>query len=138
MKKLLDAVCLTTKIAYEFDPNDLTDMCRGLVLYDKSTGIVDFIHGTAESLLNNCFSLLTKATTDIVDHRKYFLSDVDKAKTCLTYLSSNVFNHPCANDESLEKGLREYVREIAKTDPNGQDAIFETSDSTAGGNRWAT
>jgi hypothetical protein len=77
---------------------------------------------------------------DIVDDlRPYFLSDVDMAKACLTYLSSNVFNDPCTNDESLENRLRKYnfsgyaacywadhVREIAKTDPNVQDAIFET------------
>jgi hypothetical protein len=106
IKELLDAVRLTTKLAYDFDPSDLTDMCRGLVRYDKPSGIVEFIHGTVEIFLNSCFS--PKATMGIDDLRPYFLSDVDMAKACLTYLSSNVFNDPCTNDESLENRLRQY------------------------------
>jgi hypothetical protein len=56
MEEVLEAVCLTTKIDYKFEPRDLTDMCRGLVLYDESGGIVQFIHSTVKAFLNECFS----------------------------------------------------------------------------------
>lgn len=137
MEELLEAVGLTTKINYKFEPSDLTDMCRGLVFYDKSTCIVQFIHSTVESFLNYCFS--SRQTKDLIgDLRPYFLSDIELAKACLTYFSLDVFDNPCPDIVSFQKRRSEYrfsnyaannwanhVRGVAENDRIVRHTLFE-------------
>jgi hypothetical protein len=137
MEELLEAVGLTTKINYKFEPCDLTDMCRGLVFYDKSSGIVQFIHSTVESFLNDCFG--SRQTKDLIgDLRPYFLSDIELAKACLTYFSLDVFDNICPDIVSLQKRRSEYrfsnyaanhwahhVRGVAENDRIVRHTLFE-------------
>src|SRR5579859_4069425 len=56
IEQLLDAVGLTTNPTdYKLESILLMDMCRGLIFYDKSSGVVQFIHGTVKTFLKQCF-----------------------------------------------------------------------------------
>jgi hypothetical protein len=145
MEQLLDAVGLTTNTTDDkFEPSNLTDMCRGLVFYDKSSGIVQFIHSTVETFLNQCFDSKEAEDTRVVKHdiinalKPYFLDDVDLGKACLTYLSLNIFDNPCPDEESLKHRMtkykfseyvarhwRDHIRGVVETDCDVRDAIFK-------------
>lgn len=142
MEQLLDAVAWTTNTTdYKFEPSDLTDMCRGLVFYDKSTEIVQFIHSTVETFLYQCFESKGTENTvvkhDIINILKpYFLDDVDLGKACITYLSLDIF--ACPGRESLKHRMTKYkfgvyaarywadhIRGVVETDRDVRDAIFK-------------
>jgi hypothetical protein len=144
MDQLLDAVAWTTNTTdHKFEPSDLTDMCRGLVFYDKSIGIVQFIHSTVVRFLNQCFDSKgienTVVKHDIINILKpYFLDDVDLGKACLTYLSLDIFAKPCPDWESMKHRMTKYkfskyaathwdnhIRRVVETDRDVRDAIFK-------------
>jgi hypothetical protein len=123
------------------------DMCRGLAFHDKSSGIVEFIHGTVETFLEQCFNpepgkdtalIKDDSHTGIInDLRPHFLSNIDLAKACLTYLSLDVFDSPCPDERSLQERVLKYklsvyaakhwadhIRGVAETNRDVWDAIF--------------
>ena len=145
--ELLDAVAWTTKTTdYKFEPIHLMDMCRGLAFHDKSSGIVQFIHGTVETFLEQCFNPERAMDTAVVkddshtsiigDLRPHFLSNIDLAKACLTYLSLDIFDNPCPDMRSLKERVEkhkfsvyaamhwaDHIRGVAETDRDVRDAI---------------
>jgi hypothetical protein len=115
MKQLLDAVAWTTNTTdYKLEAIDLMAMCRGLAIYDKVSGIVRFIHGTVETFLTQYFDLEGIKYSAVVTHdiievlRPHFLSNIDLAKACLTYLSLDIFNNPCPDGKSLRERMKKH------------------------------
>jgi hypothetical protein len=119
--ELLDAIAWTTKTTdcLNLESIHLMDMCRGLAFHDKSSDIVQFIHGTVETFLEQCFNPERAKDTAVVkdeshasiinDLRPHFLSNIDLAKACLTYLSLDIFDSPCPSDErSLQERVLKY------------------------------
>jgi hypothetical protein len=147
MGELLDAVAWTTKTTdYKLEPIHLMDMCRGLAFHDKSSGIVQFIHGTVETFLEQCFNPERAMDTEVVkddshtsiigDLRPHFLSNIDLAKACLTYLSLDIFDNPCPDRRSREERVvkhtfsvyaamhwADHIRGVAETDRDVRGAI---------------
>jgi len=125
MKELLVAIAVTKNTTtdgdYENDkrlqPVDITEMCHGLVFYDKTSGIVEFIHGTVKPFLKEVFdpdetedtSPLEQNFIDAPKLKGYFLRDVHLAQACLEYLSLDIFDKPCPESlESMEKRVQKY------------------------------
>jgi len=67
----------------------IIDCCLGLVTYEKSTGIIRFIHPSVRRWLDK--------------RRGKLLTERKLAMTCLTYLNLEVFEEPCHNDASMRK-----------------------------------
>jgi hypothetical protein len=141
MEELLDAVAWTSNTtAYKLEVNPLIDICRGLAFHDESSDIVQFIHGTVETFLNQTFdaSEHLNDTAVVKQLGPHFLSNLDLAKACITYFSLDVFNSPCYDPEGVEERVRKYkfssyaacnwtdhVRGVAETDRDVRDAIFK-------------
>jgi hypothetical protein len=146
MRELIAAVGWTAHgvTDYQLEAIHLMEMCRGLAFYDWASDTVQFIHGTVETFLNQCFgserikdTAVVKA--DIVDAlRPFSLSDIDLAKACLTYLSLDIFNEPCPDYESWCGRVKKYefsryvadhwadhIRGVAETDQGVQAATFQ-------------
>lgn len=70
------------------------DCCLSFVTYEKSTGIVRFLHPSVPRWLGN--------------HNEKLLSEGSLAMTCLSYLNFDVFEEPCTNFTSIEKRVQQY------------------------------
>jgi hypothetical protein len=76
------------------DDEDLTSaqtlvkVCGSFVIYDKDSGVVELAHETVKEFL-------------LSRHLCQLLSEVDIAKTCLTYLLFDGFNGPCPDEAAL-------------------------------------
>jgi hypothetical protein len=163
MGELLAAVGWTAHgvTDYKLEGIRLMEMCRGLAMHDRVNDIVQFIHGTVETFFKECFGSERINDTsvlkpDIIDALEpYFLSNIDLAKACLTYLSLDIFNKPCPDYDSLFRRTRRYglsiyaachwadhIRESAETDEGVQAATFKafgpvgTRMSSLQINRW--
>jgi hypothetical protein len=95
MDELLEALCVKAwQPAIHRGPKfvavDIVQMCQSLVVHEKSSGVVRFIHPTVQQFLES---------------RK--LPVIGLARTCLTYLEYDVFNDICS-DESMETRVQTY------------------------------
>lgn len=140
MEELLDAVTWTTKTTtYDLKPCHLIDMCRGLVFRDESSDIVQFIHGTVETFLNQYFEAEEIDDTAVVEDLKpYFFSNSALGKACLKYFSLDVFDNPCSDRDLVDERLQnhkfsvyaahhwaDHIRGVVETDGNVRVAISE-------------
>ena len=73
-------------------PDQVVECCRGLVVYEKSTGFVQFSHETVRTFIE----------------RELKPTAINIAKTCITYLTSPHFDNHCVNKESVEKRAQKY------------------------------
>src|SRR5579859_1107124 len=72
----------------------LVEVCGSLIVYDKVSGVVGLTHETVKEFL-------------LSRHSRQLSSEVDIARTCLTCLLFDIFNGPCASEESLVARLHE-------------------------------
>src|SRR5271170_477514 len=71
-------------------PDELESVCEGLLVYEKSSEIVQFAHFSVQEFLGDCYT-------------KDLLSCIDLTKTCLTYLRFDEFNNgACVDKESVD------------------------------------
>jgi len=82
-------------LEYMVTPNDIVIACKGLVLYEESSGSVRFSHETVKGFIAS--ELEQKLTPP-----------VGLAKTCLIYLGSNVMDSPCPDKQSLQQRMETY------------------------------
>lgn len=77
-------------------PQSILDACEGLVTFDEANGVARFFHHTVRDFVKaECETLLLP------------ISDV--AKTCLAYLSFDVFNEgPCVDKPTLDSRVERY------------------------------
>jgi ankyrin repeat protein len=73
-------------------PEQVIEVCRGLVVYDESSGLVRFVHYTVQEF--------------IAQHLKQWLQTSYLAKTCVDYLAS--FHEPCSSLESIKSRSEKY------------------------------
>lgn len=76
------------------EPSDIIKCCNGLVLYDESSGFVRFFHVTVHDYFKTNIIILP--------------TSAHLAKSCLTYLSFDVFEQPCPGRSSIEELVRRY------------------------------
>jgi hypothetical protein len=75
------------------DSDDVLNVCKGLIEFDASSGLVRFAHFTMEEYIKgNLQDFLPPA--------------VHLAKTCLTYLTMDDFDRPCTDEKSLQKRMQ--------------------------------
>ena len=72
---------------------DLVSMCAGLITHDTDTDIIRLVHYTTQSYF---------------EEGKFWNSDLDIAKACLTYLALDVFSKPCSTEDELRRRLKKY------------------------------
>jgi hypothetical protein len=80
------------------DIEDLVSVCAGLIKFDDTTGIIQFIHYTTEEYFSKM--------------KHVWLPDAESAitKICMAYLSLSVFKTGiCRSDEDFAERLRSYV-----------------------------
>ena len=76
---------------YFMSPDDITERCESLVIYDTERDVIRFTHYSVYEFLNaNCIDKLLPTYL---------------AMTCLTYLQFNEFEEPCTSKDSLEQRL---------------------------------
>jgi len=105
-------------------PNEVLECCRGLVVYEESTGLVQFSHETVRTFIER--ELEPEHPTAI-----------NIAKTCITYLASVQFDSPCVDKKSLKERAQKYkfsryaaqfwglhTRGEAENEPDVQRAIL--------------
>ena len=73
-------------------PEQVIEVCRSLVVYDESSGLVRFVHYTVQEF--------------IAQNLKQKLQTPYLAKTCLDYLAS--FDEPCSSFESIKNRIEKY------------------------------
>lgn len=76
------------------EPSDIIKCCNGLVLYEESSGFVRFSHETVHDYFKTNINILP--------------TSAHLAKSCLTYLSFDVFEQPCSGRDSIEEQVRRY------------------------------
>jgi len=104
----------------QFKLADIIEMCQSLVVHEESSGVVRFVHPTVQSFL-----------------KSLNLSDVNIAKSCLTYLEYEAFDEICSNPKSLDIRLEKYkfcryaaqfwgfhVRREVENEPDVQRAVL--------------
>ena len=75
-------------------PDDIVEVCRSLVSYDPSSGVVGFSHEKVQDFLRERYS-------------HWLLPESDIAKTCIAYLTFNFFNLGlCGDENSLNERLQ--------------------------------
>jgi hypothetical protein len=107
-------------------PGDIVETCKGLVLYDESSGSVRFSHETVKEFIEK-------------ELKQRLPPPITLAKTCLIYLGSNAFDTCCSDDEALGERVTtykfsgyasQYWADYIRGDPKGeeetQDTIFGT------------
>ena len=82
-------------LEYMVTPNDIVNACKGLVLYEESSGSVRFSHETVKAFIES-------------DLEQKLMAQISLAKTCLTYLGSRVFDTPCSDLATLEERMETY------------------------------
>jgi hypothetical protein len=103
-----------------FVPAEIIAMCQSLVIHEKTSGIVRFIHPTVHDFL-----------------KSYDLPAIKLATTCLAYLENNAFNNIVADHKSMQIRVQRYqlclyaasfwgfhVRGKAETFPSIKEAVF--------------
>jgi hypothetical protein len=81
-------------LEYMVTPDNVIECCKGLVLFEKSSGSVRFTHETVK---------------DFVEMRQLkLLSPSRLAEVCLIYLASNPFDSPCSDEEKLLVRMETY------------------------------
>jgi len=63
-------------------PNQVIECCRGLVIFEESTGFIQFSHETVRTFIESKLQQKLPPTINL-------------AKTCLTYLEFDTFNQVC-------------------------------------------
>jgi ankyrin repeat protein len=76
-------------------PNEVLECCRGLVVYEESSGLVQFSHETVRTFIER--ELEPEHPTAI-----------NIARTCITYLASVQFDSPCVGEKSLKERAQKY------------------------------
>jgi hypothetical protein len=79
---------------YMLEPEDIIECCKSLVICEASTGLVRFTHYTLQEFLQN--------------FRPNLLSIKQIAKTCLDYLSFDVFDE-CPDNTSMQTLVDDYM-----------------------------
>jgi hypothetical protein len=146
MRELLAAVGWTANSITDnkLQAIHLMDMCRGLAIHYKSSGIVQFIHGTVETFFFQWFGPERITDTpvvkaDIIDAlRPFFLRNIDLANACLKYLSLDIFKEPCPDHMSMFMRMKMYefsryaavhwvdhIRGVAESDDGVRGATFK-------------
>jgi ankyrin repeat protein len=80
---------------YFLEPSAIVEVCKSLVTYDESNGIVRFTHYTVQDYLQ------TKRP-------EILLNVVELAKTLLTYLSFDIFKEPWSGVKELKERIKEH------------------------------
>src|SRR5947207_7640783 len=70
-------------------PFDVIECCKSLVIYEKSSGLVRFVHFTVQEFLN------THSPAD-------FPAPTHLAKACLAYLAFPEVNEPCPDKSAIQ------------------------------------
>lgn len=107
------------------EPAFLVEECKSLITYDKSSGIIRFTHSTVQDFLQSTM-------------HHTLLTEVDLAKTLLTYLSFDIFKLPCQYDTELKERIQvhklcryaarwwpEHARGQGERDVELQSLLFE-------------
>jgi hypothetical protein len=77
-------------------PQSILDACEGLVTIDEANGIARFFHHTAREFIKAEFETLLSPISDL-------------ARTCLAYLSFDVFGDgPCVDKPTLDSRMERY------------------------------
>ena len=99
MEELLEALVVEEgdkdlELECLLEPSYVIKCCNGLVLYEESSGSVRFSHVTVYDYF--------KTNIDILPTSAHL------AKSCLTYLSFDVFKQPCSGRDSIEERVQRY------------------------------
>jgi hypothetical protein len=78
-----------------FQPVDVIECCKSLVIHDEASGLVRFAHYTVQEFIAQ--HIQTK-----------LLLPLDLAKVCLTYLAFDEFNNICSDQKSVENRVQNY------------------------------
>jgi len=81
-------------LKYKMLPTDIVDLCKGLVLYEESSGLVRFSHETVKEFISERNLPLAYPST--------------LTKICLMYLGSNMFDNACDHEEELLTKMQKY------------------------------
>jgi len=74
----------------------LVEVCRSFIVYDQVSRVVEFSHETVREFLQ-------------AHHTHQLLQDVDLAKTCLNYLTFDVFEDgPCLDKQSFDRRMQSH------------------------------
>jgi hypothetical protein len=80
----------------DYPAQEIVQICESLIIHEESSGTVRFSHTTVQDWLRDSKTY------------KNLPLPADLAKTCLTYLGSNVFSQPCLEQYILVKRLETY------------------------------
>lgn len=121
----LDAI-----LEYKLTPPEIVETCKGLVLFEETSGSVLFSHETVNGFIKELGQTLRLP------------SKTRLAKTCLIYLGSNVFHAPCPNAEAFQVRRKKYklslyasqywvdhIRGDSESEKEVQNAIWGISES---------
>jgi hypothetical protein len=88
--------CKSVDEKYLLSTQSIIGPCESLILYDKASGQVAFIHFSAREYFLERYDAILPSISEL-------------ANTCLTYLSFDVFERgPCEDEESLYERLNTY------------------------------
>lgn len=82
------------------DEELLISVCAGIVTIDEKNSVIRFVHYTTQQYFEKCRDKL------------FFDVRITIAITCLTYLSFNIFDEPCLDQNLLNKRLSRYTFSI--------------------------
>jgi hypothetical protein len=103
-------------------PIDIVETCKGLVLYEESSGSVRFSHETVKDFIEKKLE-------------QRLPPSIKSAKTCLIYLGSNALDTSCSDEEAFAKRLTtykfsryasQYWADYIRGDPKGEEEIQDT------------
>jgi hypothetical protein len=98
MNELLEALAVepgdeVLERQYMFEPGDVIECCKSLVIHDEGSGLVHFAHYTVQEFIARHM-------------QEKLLPSHDLAKVCLTYLAFGEFTTPCLDVEAVERRVR--------------------------------
>jgi hypothetical protein len=76
------------------DIEQLVSFCVGIVTIDREGGIIRLVHYTIQKYLEKELPRVR--------------ANIEIARTCLSYLTLDVFSMPCDNEDSLNERIRKY------------------------------